>query len=63
MLTALSVARECGIVAETEKTILVQAYPTDKPGHEEVPVEYVETHSGEGSNNDEVLIMVRLICY
>jgi len=47
MLTALSVARECGFVGETERIILVQAFPqqTDQYGNISEPahLEYMYT--------------------
>ena len=42
MLTALSVARECGMVSEHQKIILVQAFPGGS-GKSEPTLEYMYT--------------------
>lgn len=43
MLTALSVARECGMVGENQKIILVQAFPGGTTGKNDPWLEYMYT--------------------
>lgn len=69
MLTALSVARECHIVEQQEKVILVQAFPpqTDKSGNTSSPpqIEYVytdEVSQASDNNSPKQYIVCIVFC-
>ncbi|KAK3580043.1 hypothetical protein CHS0354_028614 [Potamilus streckersoni] len=50
MLTALSVARECGMVDPDESIILVQAYPPQEGDiRQDAQIEYIKTNSTENT--------------
>ena len=57
MLTALSVARECGMVDKTDRIILVQAYPQQDSKSQPV-IEFVYADDRE-TKVQEVMTMVR----
>ena len=56
MLTALSVARECGMVDKTDRIILVQAYPQQDSKSQPV-IEFVYADDRE-TKVQEVMTMV-----
>ncbi|XP_056003243.1 polyamine-transporting ATPase 13A3-like isoform X2 [Ostrea edulis] len=52
MLTALSVARECGMVGENQRIILVQAFP-GTPGKKDPWLEYMYTEDPDDHGHDK----------
>ena len=55
MLTAVSVARQCGMVRPKERVVMVLAHPPDSDKPAQVEWEFAETEGADSEAESEIL--------